>query len=422
MKTHHILLTVIACMIASLASAQVQRDSVKVYFRQGKSDFDAFYEGNARRLTDFTNKAKVLQRDTLVTLDRVMVIASSSPEGSTEVNEKLAYNRANKIADYLHQNIRFDENAFEVYFKDLDWDLFERLVEEDHYVPMRRELLGLIREHDLKRIKVVRFQRTWDYLLDNIFPEMRSTLIVFEYRTAEAREAEAAAAAAAAAEAARLAAEQERARLEAERRAAEEEAARLASLVPPPLPDDDEDFSLDLQEARPWSWYVKTNLLGLALLDANLAFEFEMGRHMSISLPFYYSAWDWFTPQTKFRVVGTQPELRFWFRDNFSGPFIAAHGTVAWYNIALPNAEYRIQDRDGRNPAYGAGLNFGWKFRLDRNRRDRWGLELSAGGGWLHLDYDVYYNMEGGRLVSSEAREYYGLDHASIAITYRFGR
>ena len=198
MKTHHILLTVIACMIASLASAQVQRDSVKVYFRQGKSDFDAFYEGNARRLNDFTNKAKVLQRDTLVTLDRVMVIASSSPEGSAEVNERLAYNRANNIADYLHQNIRFDQNAFEVYFKDLDWDLFEQLVEEDHYVPMRRELLGLIREHDLKRIKVVRFQRTWDYLLDNIFPEMRSTLVVFEYHTAEAREAEAAAAAEAA--------------------------------------------------------------------------------------------------------------------------------------------------------------------------------------------------------------------------------
>lgn len=417
MKTHHILLTAIALMIASLASAQVQRDSVKVYFRQGKSDFDPFYEGNIRRLTEFTNKAKGLQRDTLVTLDRVMVIASSSPEGSPEVNERLAYNRANQIANYLHQNLRFDENAFEVYFNDLDWALFEKLVQEDHYVPMRRELLGLIRERDLKRIKVVRFQRAWDYLMDNIFPEMRSTLVVFEYRTAAAKEAEAAA------EAARIAAEQERIRIEAERRAAEEEAARLAKLVPPPLPDDEEeDFTLDLQESRPWSWYIKTNILGLALLDANLAFEFEMGRHMSVSLPVYYSAWDWFMPQTKFRVVGTQPELRFWFRDSFSGPFIALHGTVAWYNVALPNAEYRIQDRNGTTPAYGAGLNLGWKFRLDRNRRDRWGLELSAGGGWLHLDYDLFYNVEGGRYATSEVREYYGLDHASIAITYRFGR
>lgn len=416
MRTHHLLLTAIALMVASLASAQVQRDSVKVYFRQGKSDFDPFYEGNARRLTEFTNKAKILQRDSLVTLDRVMVIASSSPEGSPEVNERLAYNRANNIADYLHQSIRFDQNAFEVYFNDLDWKLFERLVEEDHYVPMRRELLGLIRERDLRRIKVERFQRAWDYLLDNIFPEMRSTLVVFEYRTAETRDAEAAA------EALRLAQEQERIRLEAERRAAEEEAARQTQMAPPPLPDDDEEFSLDLRESHPWSCYIKTNLLGLALLDVNLALEFEMGRHMSVSLPFYYSSWDWFMAQTKFRVVGTQPELRVWFRDNFSGPFIAAHGTVAWYNIALPNAEFRIQDRDGKTPAYGAGLNFGWKFRLDPRRRNRWGIELSVGGGWLHLDYDLFYNVEDGRYAASEVREHFGIDHASIALTYRFGR
>lgn len=405
--------------IASIApelSAQEQRDSVRIYFRQGKTDFDPFYEGNARRFTDFINKAKGLQRDSLVTLDRVMVFATSSPEGAAEVNERLAYNRANLIADYLHQHFSFDQNAFEVDYKGLDWALFEQLVEADPLVPMRRELLSLIGEQDLKRIKVVRFQRTMDYLLDNVFPEMRSTLVVFEYRTAEAREAEAA-------EAARIAAEQERTRLEAERLAAEAEAERLARLMPPPLPDDgEEDFSLDQQETRPWSFYVKTNLLGLALLNANLAFEFEIGRHVSLSLPFYYSSWDWFVPQSKFRVVGSQPELRLWFRDNFSGPFIAAHGTVAWYNVALPNSEYRIQDRDGLNPAYGAGLNFGWRFRLDPRGRNRWGIELSAGGGWLHLDYDVFYNVEGGRYATSEVREYYGLDHASIAITYRFGR
>ena len=119
MKKYHILLTAIALLVASVASAQVQRDSVKVFFRQGKADFDPFYEGNARRLTDFINKAKGLQRDTLVTLDRVMVVASSSPEGAAEVNERLADNRAQKIADYLHQNFTFDQNAFEVYFNDL---------------------------------------------------------------------------------------------------------------------------------------------------------------------------------------------------------------------------------------------------------------------------------------------------------------
>lgn len=416
MRKYHILLTTIALLTASLASAQVQRDSVKVYFRQGQSVFEPFFNGNARRLNDFTNRAKALQRDTLVKLERVMVIASASPEGSAEVNERLAYNRAQKIADYLHQNFTFDQNAFEVYFNDLDWDLFQRLVEEDHYIPMRWELLSLIRERDLKRIKVERFQRSWDYLLDNIFPEMRTTLVVFEYKTAEMREAEARAAAEKA-EAEAVAAEVRR--QEEIRR--EEAAAR--SYSPPPLPDDEEDdFDLDLSESHPWSFYIKTNFLPWALLDANLALEFEMGRHLSVSLPVYYSAWDWFSPQSKFRVTGTQPELRLWFRDDFSGPFLAAHGTYGYYNVAIPNQEFRIQDRDGRTPAYGAGLNIGWKFRLDRNRADRWGLELSVGGGWLHLDYDCFYNVENGRYAASQVKDYYGPDHASVALTYRFGK
>ena len=417
MRKYHILLTTIALTLATLASAQVERDSVKVYFRQGQSQFEPFYEGNARRLTDFMNKAKILQRDTLVTLDRVRVVATASPEGAAEVNERLAYNRAQRIAEYLHQNLSFDQNSFEVYFNDLDWDLFERLVEADHYVPQRWEILSLIRDRDLKRIKVERFQRAWDYMLDNIFPEMRTTLVVFEYKTAEMREAEARAAA----EKAQAEAEAERLRQEELRRQEEQQTVR--TYTPPPLPDDDEDdFDLDLSEAHPWSWYLKTNFLPWALLDANLGVEFEMGRHLSLSIPVFYTALDWFNVQTKFRLVGTQPELRLWFRDDFSGPFLAAHGTFGYYNVAVPNREFRIQDRDGRTPAYGAGLNIGWKFRLDRKRADRLGLELSFGGGWLHLDYDRFYNVENGRYADSQVKDYFGPDHASVALTYRFGK
>ena len=417
MRKYHILLTTIALLTASLASAQAQRDSVKVYFRQGQSVFEPFFNGNVRRLNDFTNRAKALQRDSLVTLDRVMVIASASPEGAAEVNERLAYNRAQNIADYLHQNFTFDQNAFEVYFNDLDWDLFERLVEEDHYVPMRWELLSLIRDRDLKRIKVERFQRTWDYLLDNIFPEMRSTLVVFEYKTAEQREAQARAALA---KAEAEAAEAEARRQEEIRR---QEEQQVRTYTPPPLPDDDEDdFDLDLSEDHPWSFYLKSNILPWILLDANLGIEFEMGRHLSLSIPVFYTALDWFNVRTKFRVIGTQPELRLWFRDDFSGPFLAAHGTFGYYNIALPQMDFRIQDRDGTTPAYGAGLNFGWKFRLDRHHADRLGLEFSFGGGWLHLDYDAFYNVENGRYSASQVKDYFGPDHAAVSLTYRFGK
>ena len=402
-KIRFYLLTTIALTLTSLASAQVLRDSVVVYFAQGKSTFDPFYEGNARRLQEFTNKAKALQRSTDLVIDRVVVESYASPEGSYEVNERLAYSRGQNILAYLRENFRFDENQYEVSFKDMDWALFERLVRDDPYVPKRRELLPLIENRDLTRIKVVRFQHAWDYMLENIFPEMRTTVVYFEYKGAPA--------------------EPEPVVVVTPPEPEVEPVEEVKPVVLPPLPDDDEEFvPLDLSEKRPWSMYIKTNFLPWVLLDANLALEFEMGRHASFSIPVYYSAADWFRPRNKFRVIGTQPELRLWFRDDFSGPFFAAHGTVGFYNIALESGQYRIQDRDARTPAYGGGLNFGWKFRLDRRHADRWGLEISVGGGYLHLDYDLFYNVENGRYSTSKVQDYFGPDHAALTLTYRIGR
>ena len=407
-KTRLLLLTTtIALLFASLASAQVQRDSIKVYFQQGKSALDPFYADNSRRLTDFTNKAKNLQREPDVTLDRVTVIAYSSPEGSVETNEHLVYLRAQSISEYLHQNLRFDENAFEVYFREMDWELFERLVSDDPFVPDRRELLQLIQERDLTRIKVARFQKAWDYLLVSVFPEMRATHVYFEYKTAPVAEGSKPVV---------------KDPVKEEKEVKEEV---RQPVVLPPLPDDDEDFTpLDLSEERQggFNWYLKTNLLPWALLDANLAVEFEIGNHASFSLPVYYSAADWFRVRNKFRVFATQPEVRLWFRDDFSGPFVALHGTFGYYNVAMETMKFRVQDRDGRTPAYGGGLNFGWKFRLDRKRADRLGLELSFGAGYLHLDYDLFYNVENGRYSSSAVKDYFGPDHAAVTLTYRFGK
>ena len=163
--------------------------------------------------------------------------------------------------------------------------------------------------------------------------------------------------------------------------------------------------------------YLKTNLLTWGLLEANIAVEAELTDHLSLSIPVYYTALDWFNVRTKFRVFGTQPELRWWFQRGFRGPFIAAHGSFGWYNVTWKSSRYRYQDRSTHTPAYGGGLNLGWKVHLDR--RHRWGLECSVGGGYLHLDYDLFWNEPNGAWVDSRVREYWGFDHAALTLTWR---
>ena len=398
----YLLLTAFLLLPALVYAQEIRRDSVKVFFQQGKSQFDPVFQDNVWRLTEFSNKVKRLQHDSTARIEHVRIIGSASPEGSHEVNLRLTHERARNILEYLHPYLQFDENACEVILNELDWDFLGALVRDDGKVPSEDAVLRLIEARDLAGLK--KNQAAWNYMLKNLFPEMRSTVVEFEYEAIETEEVEVAP-------------------VVVEVAPQVDTVPPLRTYSPPPMPDDD-DFDLDITEEEPGrSIYLKTNLPLWALFDANLGVEFELGRHISLSIPVIYSALNWaITPNTRFRCLGTQPELRFWLFDDFRGPFLAAHGTFGLYNVSLTSMDYRIQDRDGRTPAYGAGLNAGWKFRLDRNRADRWGLELSAGLGYLHLDFDRFLNEPNGPYVSSGVEDYFGPDHASIAITYRFGR
>ncbi len=400
-------LLVALLLLPVLCPAQevLQRDSVKVFFHQGKSQFDPVFQENVWRLAELSNRVKQLQLDSMARVERVEVIGSASPEGSDEVNRRLTRDRAYSILDYLRPHLQFDEKNFEVVFNQLDWDFLGSLVEADPAVPGRSEVLRLIREHDLSGLK--KNQAAWNYMLKNLFPEMRATVVAFEYMALESELRKLAPV---------VVVEEPEPQVDTV-----QPARQIRSYIPPPLPEDDEPLDLSEDEPGP-SIYLKTNFLLWPMLDANIGVEFEIGKHMSFSLPVIYTALNWFTQNTKFRSLGTQPELRFWLFDDFHGPFLALHGTLGYYNVALPSWDYRIQDRDGRTPAYGGGLNAGWKFRLDRNRADRWGLELSVGMGYLHLDYDRFVNIDNGPYVSSGIEDYFGPDHASVALTYRFGR
>jgi hypothetical protein len=167
--------------------------------------------------------------------------------------------------------------------------------------------------------------------------------------------------------------------------------------------------------------YLKVNALTLPLLVPNIGFERLFLNNWSLSGMFYYTALDWFDPEAKFRVLGLQSELRYWFRYDMMGPFIAAHATFGWYNIAW-GGKYRYQDHNRNTPTLGGGLNVGWKIPLFGKEDTPWGVEFTLGAGVLPLHYDIYYNVNNGRFVGDDSATYFGIDNASVTVTYRIGR
>ena len=82
-----------------------------------------------------------------------------------------------------------------------------------------------------------------------------------------------------------------------------------------------------IPEAKEWMrrLHLKTNTLGWGLAIVNVAVEVDLAKHWSLTLPVYYSAWDYFKSTVKFRTFAIQPEFRYWFSERNDGFFAGAH-------------------------------------------------------------------------------------------------
>lgn len=165
---------------------------------------------------------------------------------------------------------------------------------------------------------------------------------------------------------------------------------------------------------------LKVNSLTLPMLVANFGVEVVPLPHFSVNLPAYYTALDWFSETVKFRVLGVQPELRYWLKEDLAGLFFNAHCSFAYYNVAL-GGDYRYQDHACKTPTFGGGIGIGYKVPLNENETP-WGIEFGIGGGVLPLHYDYYYNVHNGRLAGEDTRTYWGVDQAFVSFTYRLGK
>lgn len=182
---------------------------------------------------------------------------------------------------------------------------------------------------------------------------------------------------------------------------------------------DDNLSAHGIDTANAWTrqMSIKSNMPVWLAAMPNIALEFDLGHHFSIAASAYYSGWDYFKEDLKFRNLTVMPELRYWPRRDNEGFFVAIHGGVAWYNVAF-GGDRRYQDHDGNTPALGGGINLGYQFPL---RSRHWSMEVSVGAGAYKLDYDVFMNEPNGIRIDRRKRMFYGIDNAALSICYHFG-
>lgn len=404
-------------MLLSSVSAysQVTRTEIGVDFRLNKSDIDKSYASNSQKLADIVSFFEKVKQDTSLTILEVSFCGSASPEGSYQINRQLARKRLESLESLVRSEIDIPESLITRDDSYIPWDfLAEQISESDIQYkdrileiiatesPVVEQAGGRLLDPRILELQSIDDGKVWQILQDRYFADMRNAYVVFilykdDYE-AEVDEAD-----------------MPDETLDVDTQKIQVDTMAIVQPVPVQEPV---AVEVDMPEpAAVPNLYVKTNTLGLAMGITNLGAEIDIAKHWSFNIHMYYSAYNYFVQNLKFRTLAAYPELRYWFNEENQGFFLGAHMGVAQYNYAFVG-DYRYQDHDGKTPALGGGLDVGYRMPISENQR--WFIEFTLGGGVYPIHYDVYYNVKNGKYVESRKKTYFGFDNASVSILYRF--
>jgi len=367
---------------------RVDTDLVPIIFKRDKTDLILPND----QLDSLARLIERILSDKDVRLSHVWIGGSASPEGPEAHNVWLGKTRAKRLYDYLKAHTALPDSLIHVDNLMEDWNTPLRLIRQKDFPHKDRVLEIWAHEPDIRKRKreIMDIDNgvTWEYLIDKTFRPARNARMTIVCVAGDS-----------------IVKHPSLAR-----------PVQLSMDLPPiaaPAP-----FAPTAPAYRGQFVALKTNLAALGLLVANLGVEFSFGRGFSLDFPVYYSPYD-ITSKFRVRVLGIQPELRYWLRRDWpgGGHFFGLYGTVAGFDVSFPGTD-RFQDPE--RALWGMGLSYGYALNFGTGKH--WGLEFNIGAGYMNYHLDTFENVYNGQLIRTEKKDYWGISRVGFSLTYRFWR
>ncbi len=404
MKKYCLLLLGLLVCVGKVYSQKNEYHEFRVIFKVNRINIERSFARNDQRMQEIVDFLKELNEDKSMQIVGVNFCGAASPEGSDKLNRWLAKNRLQALEKIIRRGVDIPDSIITRNDSYIPWNYLKTQIEKsDLYY--KDEVLAILQEDSVQvkyhggtqdrriiRLKGLENGKIWKDLFKRYFTEMRNAYAIITIR-----------------------------RIKIEPIAG----FTLPDLVNMPMVMKPCDYTPQWQEpTSPTVWtpklYLKTNALALGMAISNIGVEADLGKHVSVTLPIYYSAWNYFKSTIKFRTLAIQPEIRYWFSGKNDGLFTGAHIGISYFNFAF-DGDYRYQDYKGKTPAIGYGLSIGYRLPISKN--NRWKLEFSVGAGYYPIHYDKFHNtpnVKDGLLISDHKKKYWGIDQAAITFSYMF--
>lgn len=333
----------------------------------GKSTIDVGFGNNSVELSALHRFLFHALRDTSVCVRQVRITGYSSPDGSEAVNERIAYQRVDRLFNYLDTYYHISEDyPVEVHALGADWKTLRRLVAASSY-PWRTRALDIIDgagSSGYKKIQIALLGggEAHRKMYEEFYPRLRRVEVSIVYDV--------------------------------------ECMKNKVNRTPiPPLPNDTTQveklttINTDLLKSpakalRPVI-ALKTNLLFDIACMPNLEVEVPLGKRWSLNgemmLPWWLIDGDKYCLQ----VLSGGLEARYWLGNRINKKRLTGH----FVGVYAGGGKYDLQwEEKGYQGEFfiASGLSYGYSLSLSRH----WNMEFSLGVGLLRTNYRHYLTRD----------------------------
>lgn len=169
-----------------------ERDNaITIYYRINSHEVEPGYAGNEQTLTNLKAAVEIVRQSIDSEVSLVVVAGFASPEGPFELNDRLAWERAVAVKDYVMRETGLPGNVVRLYNGSADWQGLRLLVYNDRTMPGREEILDIIDNRPvwdsrtqtgrITLMRQVQEGRAYRYMAENHFPKLRNGAFIRVY-------------------------------------------------------------------------------------------------------------------------------------------------------------------------------------------------------------------------------------------------
>lgn len=399
-----ILPLILFMLVAPLLHAgETAVDSVRIYYRHGYRYVDTSLRSNGSVLKNLCAKIeKSLQEETL---EKVVIYAYTSPDGTNKANTALAARRADSLESWILRNTVLPGKLLEKNSGGIAWDLLREAVSKSE-MQYKEEVLRILDNTPVwvfdgnSRVVSSRKKELMDlkggvpyrYMYEHLFPDLRSSIAILLYIRVQEPQAE---------EEVEPAAPEE-----SEPVAPEEDMTPVAPQenVKPVAPEEKAipEAGDDATSVAPEKGYeplhrlaLKTNIIyGLALMPS-LEVEYMIDDRWSVNAEGEVAWWRKESKHKYYQIATLSPEIRYWFKTKkrWHGHYVGLFGGGSWYDLENGRRGYKGE-------FWKAGLSYGYMFPIGRSLS----FEAGLGLGFLRTWYEEYLPIDGHYVYQQSSR------------------